>query len=449
MQNPTRTQPTSIIASGGIASSTARVMRLLATILATALMTLSIISFRPLQPTGDQLNTGGDALNQMGYGSLGALALLGLFTLVDRRVLVGLLSPWWLLLFLFLALSVAIAPSSGDAIRGALFTLVCILIMVAALTLPRDADSFSTMLACSALVVLALNYFGVLVMPGTAIHGAGGLEPQHAGLWRGSFSHKNAAGPVMACISFMGLYLWRRGWLCSGGLIFVLALFFLAHTGSKTTLGTVPLAIFVVMLPSICGMRFLAVVFLLVVLIGTALATLGIVFFQPLHNLQEAFLPGLTYTGRTTLWAFMGEMLVQRPWTGYGFASFWSTDVVRLSDHPFDRAWDVRGIIHGHNGYMDLAITMGLPALFVAICAFILAPLRDFLNVPLLKENVLRADLFLMMVTFLLLNAFLESFFFHRADPVWLLLVFALLGLRLTARLAIPAHAPLMEGIRR
>lgn len=437
--NPRRIGQAGIIAAGGIAPSTSQAMSRPATILATALMTLSIISFRPFQPGGGEAD-GGDVLNQLGYGSLGALALMGLFTLVDRRLLATMLSPWWLLLLFFLALSVAIAPFPADAMRGALFTVIGILIMAAILTLPPDAHSFSAVLACSALAILALNYFGVIAVPEIAIHSADSIEPEHAGLWRGSFPHKNAAAPVMACLSFVGIYLWRRSWRYLGGIIFVLAMFFMAHTGFKTTLGTVPLAILMVILPGICGLRFLAPALLLIALIGATLATLGIVFFEPLRGLQEALVPGLTYTGRTTLWTYMGEMLAQRPWTGYGLNSFWGTNVVVLSDQPFDRAWDIRGIVHGHNGYMDLAISMGLPALFAAICAFVLAPLRDFLHVPLLKENVLRSELFLMMVTFLLLNAFLESFFFRRADPVWLLLVFALLGLRLTARFAVPTR---------
>ncbi|MDZ5698892.1 O-antigen ligase [Chelativorans sp. M5D2P16] len=405
-----------------------------ATALAVLLLTVAIISFRPFQPAGAEGATGGDLVNQLGYGLLGALAACGLLTLTNRRVLAALLSPWWLLLLVLLSLSVMHAPSPPEAMRAALFTLIGILVMATVLILPPDADGFSTVLATVSLAVLGLCYYGIVARPDVAIHGAGGLEPQHAGLWRGSFSHKNIAAPVMACLAFMGLYLWRRHWRWSGGTILVLALFFIANTGSKTTLGTVPLAMLLVILPGLCGLRFLAPVFLVAAIAGAALATLGIALFEPLSELQRHYFPGLTYTGRTELWAFMGEMLAERPWTGYGLESFWGSDLVRFSDQPFDRAWDIRGIVHGHNAYMDLAIAMGLPALLVAIIAFILAPMRDYLRVPPLKENVLLADLFLMIVAFTLLDAFLESFFFRRADPVWLLMVFAIFGLRLVAR---------------
>jgi O-antigen ligase len=164
---------------------------------------------------------------------------------------------------------------------------------------------------------------------------------------------------------------------------------------------------------------------------------LGTVFIEPLRELREAISPELTFTGRTALWAFMGEHIAQRPLTGYGFASFWGTEHVLLADLPFDREWDIRGIVHGHNGYLDLAIIMGLPALAVAIIAFIVAPIRDYVRTPLLRENVLMSEFFLMVLTFTLMNAFLESFFFRRADPVWLFFVLAVFGLRLVARFPI------------
>ena len=106
---------------------------------------------------------------------------------------------------------------------------------------------------------------------------------------------------------------------------------------------------------------------------------------------------------------------------------------------PFDRAWDLSSIVHGHNGYIDVALVMGLPGLAIAVIAFVLAPARDYLRTPLTRENVLLADFFMMIVLFTCLNAFLESFFFRRADPVWLLFVFGVLGLRMTARFSVKA----------
>ena len=115
-------------------------------------------------------------------------------------------------------------------------------------------------------------------------------------------------------------------------------------------------------------------------------------------------------------------------------------------DRPFDIDWDIRGIVHGHNGYLDIAVAMGLPALGVAVAAFLIAPLRDYARTPLLRENVWAADFFMMVTLFTALNAFLESFFFRRADPVWLFFVMGMLGLRLSARFPLRAHGTTHAG---
>ena len=234
----------------------------------------------------------------------------------------------------------------------------------------------------------------------------------------------------MACFSFAGLYLFRRGWKATGAAAVCRAMVFMVNTGSKTTAGLVPASILVVVLPSLIGMRLMTPLLFALAMVGTALATLGIVFIEPLKQLAAEHFPDLTYTGRTTLWEFAGEMIAKRPWTGYGYDSFWGTPMLSTStDQPFDRAWDIRGIVHGHNGYLDIAVIMGIPALCVAVCAFLIEPLRDYMRIPLRKENIFLGDFFMMVLLFTALNAFLESFFFRRADPVWLFFVFGVLGL--------------------
>lgn len=72
-----------------------------------------------------------------------------------------------------------------------------------------------------------------------------------------------------------------------------------------------------------------------------------------------------------------------------------------------------------------------------ALIVLIVLPLFDYARCLKKRENVFMADFFMMCLTFSLMNAFLESFFFRRADPVWLLVVMACFGLRMTARVPI------------
>ena len=54
-------------------------------------------------------------------------------------------------------------------------------------------------LAFTGVLVVVTSYAGIVLLPDVAIHSANSAEPQHAGLWRGLFAHKNIAGPVMSC----------------------------------------------------------------------------------------------------------------------------------------------------------------------------------------------------------------------------------------------------------
>ena len=411
-----------------------------ALLLATAILTVVILSFRPFQPAPPPgAAASGDIVNQLGFSTLGVLSVFCLATMVTHRRLVALASPWWLAMLGFLAFSVLNALDPNAAMRAALFTLFGMVSMAAAVSLPRDGDGYAWMFLTAGLVVVGLGYFGVVAMPSVAIHSADSIEAQHAGFWRGSFAHKNIAGPVMACMAFAGLYVWRHGWRWRGGALFLLAMFFVSNTGSKTTAGLVPLVMLLIMAPRAIGFVFITPLLVWVTVLGTALGTIGIVFIAPIKDLAATFFPDLTYTGRTTLWEFLGQMIATRPWTGWGFESIWGTVRMLMAETTFDQNWDVTGSVHGHNGWLDLAAMMGLPALAVAIVTFVAVPVRDFARIPMIKENVLLADLFLMILVFAALNAFLESFFFRRADPVWLLFVMAALGLRLVARFRIPS----------
>jgi O-antigen ligase len=411
-----------------------------ATGIAALLFAVILVSFRPFQPDGAGV-TGSDMVNQIGFGVLGALSIFSLAAFADPRVVRSLLSPSWLLMLAFFLLSVLLATDPPSALRTASFTLIGMLTMATILALPRDAEAFSTVILFTATVVIGLSYIGLVVFPNAAMHPPDSIDPEQVGLWRGVFTHKNIAAPVMACFSFAGLYLYRRGRKMAGIAVFCAAIFFLAHTGSKTTVGLVPFSILIVMLPGLFGMRFGTPMLFALAVTATAVGTLGIVFLPPVQHLATLYFPDLTYTGRTTLWDFAGEMLAKRPWTGYGYESFWGTPVVLDQDQPFDRAWDIRTIVHGHDGYLDIAVLMGIPALCVAIYTFIFAPMRDYMRIPLRKENIWLGDFFMMIVLFTALNAFLESFFFHRADPVWMFFVLAAFGLRQVSLRPIPVRA--------
>lgn len=402
----------------------------------TIIFSILLISFRPFQGR-IEANAGGDIVNQLGFSALGVIAVICLFTLAKPHFLRQLLSPGWILMCGFLLMSAFIAPDPTATIRTVIFTLIGMVCMFSIIGLLQDADGFTKTITIVAGLVISLSFIGVVVVPDLATHGNDVIEPPNSYLWRGVFIHKNIAGPVMAAFAFAGIYLMRRGMVLRGLIIMIAATVFVSQTGSKTTTALIPLAVIVIILPALLGWRWLTFITTLTTHIVLGLLTIGTIIFKPLRDFMESTPIDATFTGRTSIWAFAIEKLEMHPWTGFGFESFWSSPISVDSAFPYYLGWDVREIVHGHNGYLDIAMTMGIPALICAIMVLIILPLFDYLHCKKSRENILLADFFLMVVFFCTLSAHLESFFFRRIDPAWLILMFAAFGLRLCARATI------------
>lgn len=415
--------------------------RNIAIAVSTVIFSILLISFRPFQGRFEA-QEGGDIVNQLGFSALGVIAVICLFTLAKPHFLRALLSPGWILMCGFLLMSAFIAPDPMATIRTVVFTLIGMTCMFSIAGLLQDADGFSKTITIVSGLVIALSFIGVVVVPDLATHGNDVIEPPNSYLWRGVFVHKNIAGPVMAAFAFAGIYLMRRGMVLRGLIIMITATIFVSQTGSKTTVALIPLAVIVIIFPALLGWRWLTFITTLTTHIVLGLLTIGTILFKPLRDFMEATPIDATFTGRTSIWAFAIEKLSLRPWTGFGFESFWSSPISVDAANPYYLGWDVRTIVHGHNGYLDIAMTMGIPALICAIMVLIILPLFDYLHCKQTRENILLADFFLMVVFFCTLSAHLESFFFRRIDPAWLILMLATFGLRLCARVKIATRDP-------
>lgn len=407
------------------------------TALAAGILTALLVSFTPFVPEAEGTATAGNLVNQLGFGSLGVLALLGHLMFSTQRVAFALLRPTWLLMVAWMLFSVTQSATPDAAFRAVLFSLFAMLAATAVVSLPPSERAFRQVLTIAALAVLGLSYVGVVLMPDLAIHGAGGDEPQHAGLWRGIYAHKNIAGPVMAALFFAGIYLVRGGDRWRGWLIAILAGLFVYKTGSKTTAALVPMVAFLIVGGRLFGGRVLPILILSVAVVVMALMTIGTVLSPFLDGILQAVLPGTTFTGRTDLWRFALDQMQTQQWTGWGFESFWLSDHILAAEVPFELSWDPRGIVNSHSGYLDIAIAFGWPALLPAGLMLVVLPFRDYLNCRPTPENSRLADFLLMVLAFCLLNSFLESFLFKRADPVWMVTWIAIVGLRLVAKFRI------------
>lgn len=102
---------------------------------------------------------------------------------------------------------------------------------------------------------------------------------------------------------------------------------------------------------------------------GTKLSWLGRLYGDP------------TLTLRTDIWYEMEDLIALSPWKGYGFGAFWSTgEAVNGFPLGYYAFFNDASIVNsGHNGYLDLLLQGGRPALFLAyvavaqaICCFLI-----------------------------------------------------------------------------
>ena len=161
--------------------------------------------------------------------------------------------------------------------------------------------------------------------------------------------------------------------------------------------------------------------------------TVGSAVIPQINGVLQMIAPGTTFTGRLDLWQYTVERIAEQPFVGYGFENFWGTSTVINADQPIELTWDVREIVHGHNSYLDAAISFGLPGLVIIMFVLIILPAMDYAATNRQGPSSRLANLFLSIWIFTSLNACLESFFFRRSDPVWFCMLLAVIGLRLLA----------------
>jgi O-antigen ligase len=388
--------------------------------------------FGALAP-GEVEAQGGNLVNQLTFAGLAA-ASIGALWLTGGRALKPLLQPSYAILLGWLFVSVAISAEADDALRALAFTVITMLLAATIYALPGDAERFRALLFGSALAALALSWFGVIAMSDVAIHTDDDpIEPEHAGSWRGHFTHKNIAGAMMAIFAIIGVYALRSGRRLIGLGLLIGAVTFLYFTRSKTSFMLLPVVITIGFMAEWLRHPALRAALLLGPVAALNLLTLGSALSPAIAAFNRETLKDPTFTGRLDIWRFGFEKLAERPWTGFGFESFWKSEAIVRMESKLELSWLVQNIVHGHNGYLDVALGMGLPGLALVVWIFLVKPVRDYANTRATPANQRLATAFIMIWLFISLCMCLEVFYFRRSDPIWFTLVVAVFGLRMTA----------------
>ncbi len=212
------------------------------------------------------------------------------------------------------------------------------------------------------LVLILVSLAGVILIPDRATHSQDSI---YAGAWKGITSHKNYMGGILSlALLFFMMNLSKKN-VTSTCLIMLVSLYFLVMTESKTAMAGLFLSLmiaWIVSSPFFGGRNpiFLTIRYVLGV---TVLLLFGsfFIFGGSMLNVLDV---SSDLTGRLPLWAIVLSVM-ERPVLGYGYDAFFNLG----SDSAL---YDVGGnwsrfAAHSHNGYLNIYVFGGLPALLTAL----------------------------------------------------------------------------------
>ena len=401
--------------AGRAASSEGALERSLPTLLCVLFLAYVFVGTTPMADADSAVLTDGNAVERAVVFAMAGLALAVIATRA-RTALALVRRSWsiWLLLA-WICASVGWASHPDLALRR---TAVLVLIALIGLAIATGIGSLRRVHALLLAVLaatLAADLAVTLLRPGFSVTDIG---------VRGFHAQKNVAGLVglVAVIAGLGWSVGARTRLQAGsGLATVAAAAaFLVLTQSKTSITLALLA--ALLMPAILVLRRLGAA--VAGLAGLALLAVALVAGLTAAAFDTDILtlvtPGgdTSFTGRTEIWDLARAEIARRPWTGFGYGSYWD---VGPEDDPLRRAhpgtWLAQlkpegagGFIinEAHNGYLDIRLQAGLPGLALAllVAGLTIRGLvgRCFGREPLGGDTAAAITLLLIMLVFLVHN---------------------------------------------
>lgn len=254
------------------------------------------------------------------------------------------------------------------------------------------------------------------------------LSGEHAGLWRGIYAHKQYLGRMMT-VGFMPLLLMAinpgQKYRSLAAIGAVLAVCLVLLSGSKTSLVLLITSVLLLPLYKVLTQRFKLRTFLLstVCLLGGVLLVLVVSHLETI--VVDILGKSLELNSRTEIWNLALPKGWERPWLGYGYSGFWTSDesafIFRLTWAGDDFTSSGQRF-HAHNGFIDVFLQVGLIGLFLCLLSFFRAMGRSITLATSSTENPESFWMFSFLVITLLFNV-TETRTFIATNTFWILTV--------------------------
>ena len=348
---------------------------------------------------------------------IGALRRFGLQAVSFVPVLLIALLVWCLL---------SAAWSSEPAVTLRRAGLAVVLVTSAMLSVQTvGAERSLTLWRWVLAAVLIVNLASIHFFP-QAVHLPGEAEPNLVGDWRGLYGHKNIAGSVGAMTAIVFLFtprpgLWRR---LLDLVIAAAAIFFTVMTRSKSSLGLLVVALVLGLVYRLAWKKDLDRVIVAVAGAALAIAVTALLIADS-SMVERLFADPQAFTGRTEIWAAEIAYIRDHVLLGAGFGTFSDTGGLSPLHNYVGNSW-VGEASHGHNGYLQLLMTVGLPGFLLTFAGLVVQPMLAFWK---RGGDVTTKALLFALFAFLLLHNVMETDFLEGDGVTWVgfLLVLAML----------------------
>ncbi len=392
-----------------------------------------LITFSMLMPimSGGGENGGGSAIRQIiylliiGFGALGARITRNLGSIVRFPISIVIL-----LGFCWLSMLWAIDP--GTSFRRLVLT--TLMFFGVFMTVKKAGfDGAYRMMTLSLLMLVAISFVTVVFVPSVGIHQLNDFDNDDLiGSWKGVFGHKNYAGAVtgfLIILLFFNLAGLRKSVRLAA---IILTVLFLYKTNSKTSVGLTGVALSAGLAMALYNPRYRLIVtplFLLGCLVTALLA------WANWDLLIAPFTSEDSFTGRVQIWPPMVEFWRDN-WWGAGYGSFWNIDIPNPISSYVTADSYVNLISSGHNGFMDLLVTVGPIGVFLAVMGLIIWPIVGLLQRPDIPRN--RAMFIVAIFVFAAGHNMTETSLMDRDQPVHIILITTIAMLGVSSRRRVP-----------
>jgi O-antigen ligase len=357
-------------------------------------------------------SAGGDALRQLAY--LGVFAMIafgagqirGLASLRAMPLLLALLMLWCLATSLW-------SDEPAVVARRAVLSIIFVTSVMLSVDTLGTKRTFELWFGVLAGVIVA-DWISVALIH-NAIHRPNDVEAELAGAWRGVHAHKNSAGSAAATAAIVFIcqaFALRRRWDI---LLALLAIGFLVMTRSKSSLGLLPVALLAGLIYRAARQSVLdraiagTAAALAILLLGAALMFNWDMLSRVLEDPQQ-------FTGRAAIWQAELNYIRDHPLFGAGFGTFGNTGV-RSPIYAYVGTGWVAHIGEGHNGYLEMLVTVGSIGLFLGVLTLMVQPFFQFWSMK--RRDVAFGAMLFALFTFDLLHNAMESDFVNVTSGQW------------------------------